>query len=219
MLHSVFKTIGALFDVALWRIILITALLNIIVWIVFVVAIWQVMDLTVWQHISWLETLVDTFSVGLAMVIAWFLFPLTFPVVASFFDNKIVKHMENRYYPEAADLPRPHTGVVKELGHEGYFLLKILGINIILLPIYFIPLVNFFVYSAVNGYLLGREFFGMVASHYHTPAERNALYKKHRTVILWGGVLLLMVAAVPLINLCVPVLAVVFMVHLYHRLR
>lgn len=219
MLHSVFRTIGAIFDIALWRIILITAMLNIVVWTVFVVVIWQIMDLTVWQRVHWLETLVDTFSIGAAMVIAWFLFPLTFPVVASFFDGQIVRHIEKRYYPESANLPRPQTAMVKELSHEGLFLLKVLGINIILLPIYFIPLINFFVYSAVNGYLLGREFFGMVTSHYHTPAERNALYKKHRTTIIWGGVLLLMVAAVPLVNLCVPVLAVVFMMHLYHRLR
>ncbi len=72
---------------------------------------------------------------------------------------------------------------------------------------------------AVNGYLLGQEYFAMVAARRLPPDEAKALRARHRGRIWGAGVLMALPLSVPLVNLVIPVLGTATFTHLFHRLR
>ena len=75
-----------------------------------------------------------------------------------------------------------------------------------------------FIFYGLNGYLLGREYFGLVALRRLPPAEVKALLCCHRANI-WGlGVLLALPLSIPLFGLLVPFIGVAAFTHLYHQL-
>jgi CysZ protein len=71
----------------------------------------------------------------------------------------------------------------------------------------------------VNGYLLGREYFQMIAMRRMGKSEAKAARKRHRWAILAAGTLMAAPLSIPLINLLIPVLGVATFTHLYHRLE
>ena len=71
---------------------------------------------------------------------------------------------------------------------------------------------------AVNGYLLGREYFQTVAARRMTRAEAKALRKAHRGKIWLAGTLMAAPLSLPFVNLVIPVLGVATFTHLFHRI-
>jgi uncharacterized protein involved in cysteine biosynthesis len=73
-------------------------------------------------------------------------------------------------------------------------------------------------FYALNGYLLGREYFELVALR-HLPAPAAAqLRRRHRVKLFWGGVTIAFLSSLPVVNLLVPVIATAFMVHVFEQL-
>jgi CysZ protein len=101
--------------------------------------------------------------------------------------------------------------VVHDLG----FTLRALFLNILVLPLYFFG-IGFIVSIVLNSYLLGREFF-IAAAGYHLgkPAAGN-LARRHRKTVYGGGFVITLLTLVPVVNLFMPILATVWMVHVYH---
>jgi len=72
---------------------------------------------------------------------------------------------------------------------------------------------------ALNGYLLGREFFTLVAARHLGRAAAHAM-RQHFALQVWlAGALMAAPLAFPLVNLLVPVLGVATFTHVYHRLQ
>ena len=77
-----------------------------------------------------------------------------------------------------------------------------------------------FVFYAVNGYLLGREYFEVVALRRHAAGGGHAsLRRRHRGQLFLAGVIIAFLLTLPLINLIAPVIATAVMVHLYHSMK
>lgn len=152
----------------------------------------------------------------LAGISAWFMFPLAMPVIVSFFDEYIADRIERHEYPKLAiGAPQPFW---PDLRHDILFTLKALALNLLALPLYFLPPFNLFIYYLLNGYLLGNEFFVMAAGrHLGKPAAR-AFARKHRGTLLLAGVGIAFLATVPAANLIAPFWGVALMVHLYQML-
>jgi len=94
----------------------------------------------------------------------------------------------------------------------------LVGIVVLILTPFVGPLAPVLFYGA-NGWLLGREFFHMVARR-HLPAEAATALRRRRggTVMLLGvGIAVLL--TVPLLNIVVPVLAAAAYTHLFHMVR
>ncbi|NBO19373.1 MAG: hypothetical protein EBV03_09140 [Proteobacteria bacterium] len=155
-------------------------------------------------------------SIG-AGAIAWLLFPGITPVIISFFDARITKTIEEKHYPGL--LQRPAPPFWPELWHDTRFALKALALNIASLPLYLLPGLNLILFYWLNGYLLGREYFVMVARRHVSLEEANALRKRHSGVITWGGALVALMTTVPILNLGAPFWGVALMVHLYQKLQ
>ena len=149
-------------------------------------------------------------------IIAWLLFPGIMPVIISFFDERIAAIIERHDYPAAAPARTPEF--LTELLHDLRFSAWVIFLNILVLPLYLLPLINLILFYGLNGHLLGREFFVMAARRHMSVEAAEALRKQHSRTVLTAGVALAVMATIPILNLFAPFWGVAVMVHLYHRL-
>jgi uncharacterized protein involved in cysteine biosynthesis len=89
--------------------------------------------------------------------------------------------------------------------------------NIIVLPLYFIPVINLFVYYLLNGYLISREYFQMVAIRHHEMEEVTRLRKTNASELYLMGIVIAFALTIPILNLIAPIIATAAMVHLYKK--
>lgn len=167
------------------------------------------------SNIGWLEGAVDLLGGIATLALTWFLFPATVSAVIGLFLDQVADCVEKRHYPNlptAAGLP---------LGESIVMSMKFLGIlislNILMLPFLFLGPLFPFVFYLVNGYLLGREYFELVASRRLPPAEVTKLRKARQGSVMAVGVVIAFALTVPVVNLLMPVVATSAMVHLFER--
>lgn len=145
---------------------------------------------------------------------------LMFPVAAAFvglFLDEIADAVEARHYP---GLGKAHTlGLWREVRAAVLFAAFVLAVNAVALVVYLFagPLAPL-VFWAVNGYLLGREYFELVAARRLGPEGVTKLRRRHRITIWLAGTLMAIPLSVPVLNLVVPLLGVATYTHLFHRL-
>ena len=163
--------------------------------------------------IGWLETAIDWLG-GLATgVLTWLLFPAAISAVIGFFLEEIASAVEDRHYP--------HLSQAHGLNFSDTVLttLRFLGImlalNILMLPLLLTGPLFPFVFYSVNGYLLGREYFELVALRRMSPTEATALRKQNAFKLFLTGALIAFLLTVPIINLLAPIIATGMMVHLF----
>ena len=71
----------------------------------------------------------------------------------------------------------------------------------------------------LNSYLLGREFFESVVGYHTGKPEAMILGQRNRKAMYGGGLTITLITLIPVINLFSPILATVWMVHVYHQLK
>jgi uncharacterized protein involved in cysteine biosynthesis len=144
------------------------------------------------------------------------LFGALMATIASFFVDRIARAVERRYYP-LSPLPRSQ-GLREQVRGSASFLLGVIGVNIVALPLYLVWGADVFVFLLVNGYLLGREYFELVALRHVDPATVRDLRQVYRWRLLLAGVVIAAMGFVPLANLLTPVVATAFMLHIFQGL-
>ena len=100
--------------------------------------------------------------------------------------------------------------------------LALLGIavNLLALPLYFLlPGLNLVVFYGLNGWLLGREYFELVALRRLDERQLRAVWRAHWPLPLAGGVVIAMLLTVPVVNFAAPLVAAIFMLHLFERMQ
>jgi uncharacterized protein involved in cysteine biosynthesis len=75
------------------------------------------------------------------------------------------------------------------------------------------------VFFTLNGYLLGREYFELVAQRRMTAEEAKALRRTRRVRVFLAGVVVAFLLTIPLVNLITPIIATAFMLHIYEGMR
>lgn len=167
----------------------------------------------------------DLFAGGafLAVMVAvtYFLFPAVMTGIVSVFLEDVVDLVDARHFPaqgKARDLPVAEA-VLNALGFFGV----VLAVNLIALPFYAVFFLIFgfglLLYYFVNGYLIGREYFEMVAFRRLDRQQARALRLKHRGSVLGFGVVAAFLMTLPIVNLVAPALAAAAMAHLFMRLQ
>jgi uncharacterized protein involved in cysteine biosynthesis len=202
--------------------------LNWVVWVsvgaailVMVLLIWLVapaLTHLVFFETGWLNRVAEAASGIGVVLIAWFLFPAVVTLVASTLLEYVSRAVEARHYP---DLPKPRDQPISEiLIYTLKFTGLVLLVNIIVLPLYlFFPGLNFIISWVINGYLLGREYFEMVAMRRMLLPEARVLRRQHGGRCFAGGVVIAVLMTVPLLNLIAPVVATAFMTHEFESVR
>ncbi|MBP9694111.1 MAG: EI24 domain-containing protein [Alphaproteobacteria bacterium] len=158
------------------------------------------------QWFSYLSYIGDIGFLGLSV----FLFPAVFIFVSSFYFPQVMNRVEKVYYPS---LKANESALHVELWSALKLFLLVLFVNLLALPFYIIPVINIFVYFAVNGFLLGREYFEMAALRYYEPGEIKRLHVLHRTPKFMLGLCFAFLGWAPLVNLLSPTFAVLLMSH------
>ena len=82
-----------------------------------------------------------------------------------------------------------------------------------MLPFFAIP-----IFYALNGFLLGREYFTIAATRREGRQGAKIMRQKHQSEIWFAGVLMAIPLTIPLMNLFIPILGAATFTHLYHRL-
>jgi CysZ protein len=167
--------------------------------------------------IPWLDAAVDLLGGLATAVITWFLFPAVVSAVVGFFLEDIAGTVEARHYPAlppAEGLSAAAT-VATTLG----YLAVMMALNVVALLFLLLPPVFPFVFYAVNGYLLSREYFELVALRRIGPDHARALRRAHRGELFAVGVIMMVLLTIPVVNLLAPVVATAAMVHLFEDWR
>ncbi len=155
------------------------------------------------------------------LTVIFLLFPAVTTTIVSFFLDEIVGAVEAKHYP-GRPAPR-HQPVAEVVGQSLKFLAIVIGANLLALPIYailfFIPPLNLVFYYALNGYLVGREFYEMVSIRRLAPETAIVLRKRYGFRLALAGALIVFCMTVPILNLFIPLLATAMMVHIFESMR
>ncbi len=180
-------------------------------------ALFVVLKVTTFVTIGPLEMLFDVVTFLGAPVLAYFLFPAVVTAIGSLFLDNVVEAVEARHYP---DRPvAPGLSVIEGLLPALKFLGVTVGLNLLALPLLLIPPLFPFVFYALNGYLLSREYFELVALRRLSTPDARAMRLRWRTPLFIAGVGFTFMLTVPFLNLIAPVLATAAMVHLFEAWR
>ena len=185
------------------------------------VGIWVFLGTTRLFDETWLENVADIAGGLGAVVLAYLLFPAVIGLISSLFLDEIADQVEARHYPEAKGTRE--ISVKENLVVAVRFTGLLLLVNLIALPIY-LPLLFFppglVAFSAlVNGYLMGREYFELVALRHMDPPAARAAFRRNRNRLSVAGAVIAVMLGIPLVNLLAPIVATAFMVHLFADLR
>ena len=169
-------------------------------------------------EITWVKDLPGWGSLLLMLGLSVF---LMVPVASAFtglFLDDVARAVENRHYPDLPATPRlPWFDIL--IDSLNFFGLLV-GVNTLALLLYvfvgpFAPVM----FWAVNGYLLGREYFQMAAMRHLGRSGAKALRKEYSGTIWIAGMLMAAPLSIPLVNLAIPVLGAATFTHLFHRLN
>jgi CysZ protein len=166
---------------------------------------------------DWLINKLSGFFSGFFVtVIVWILFPSTVTLILSFFLEQVIDTVEEKHYP---NLPAPRRQkVLKTLLSATRFSAISIGLNICVIPFYiaffFLGPLNLLIFYVLNGYLLGKEYFGLITNQRLSAQDEIYLYKVFKGRVFLAGTIITFLMTIPLINLVAPVIATAAMVHL-----
>ena len=169
-------------------------------------------------EVRWVDDLLSATSILLMLALSVF---LMVPVASAFtglFLEDVASAVEARHYPELPPVPRlPWSDALIDSVN---FFGVLVAVNLVALVLYFVvgpfaPLL----FWAVNGYLLGREYFQLVAMRRLGRAGAKAARKRHFPKVWLAGTLMAAPLSIPIINLFIPILGVATFTHLFHALE
>lgn len=168
--------------------------------------------------VDWLDTLLGAGTLLLVLGLSVVLMVPVAAAVSGLFLDRIVDAVEARHYPALP--PAREARLTEGLAETLRFLGVMLVVNALALAASlvagpFAPLV----FWSVNGLLLGREYFTMVAQRRLGRAEAQALRRANAGRLWLAGTLMAAPLSIPVLNLVVPVLGVAAFTHLFHAMR
>ena len=168
----------------------------------------------------WLDSLTHVLGNLTVIALTILLFPAVIGLVSSFFLEEVAEGVEKRHYPAVPAGRR--QSVAEALIVAARFSALVIGVNLLALPLYllllWIPPLNLLLFYGVNGYLLGREYFELVAQRHIEPDAARKVYRAYRGRLFFAGVLIAVLLSIPVANILTPLIATAFMVHVYQAL-
>lgn len=220
-----FRALGQLGDRRFRRVLLLGVALALALlfaaYILFLQLIWwlspDTVDLPVIGPVSGIEIFLGWASLFLMLGLSVFLMVPVASAFTGFFLEDVSDAVEDRHYPHLP--PATPLTLAEGLRQSVNFLGLVIAVNLGALFLYpfvgpGIPLV----FWAINGFLLGREYFSLVALRRLPHSEVKAMRRRNRWTLWAAGTLMAAPLSIPLLNLVIPVLGVATFTHLYHQL-
>lgn len=168
----------------------------------------------------WIGWLAHFGTVILTVGLAWFLFPAVITMFVGFFVEAVASAVEARHYPGRP--PARQQSIAAMIGTGLRFGAVALFLNLMLLPAYLLmllfPPLYLLVFYWVNGYLLGRAYFELVAYRRLDERAANALRRAWSGRVTLAGVMIALMLTIPVFNLFAPIAATAFALHLFEAM-
>ncbi len=216
MTSAFFKALGDLLSAEFRSVLLKAVGLTLALFIALLVAVEIILSVLTLVPWPWAETVL-AIGTGLLLVVAFFF--LMAPVTAIFaglFLDDIAQRVEARHYPQ--DVRGTPLAVARSLVIALQFAAVVLAVNLAILPLVFTG-IGAAVLIAANAYLIGREYFEMVAMRHMPVEEARFLRKAYTPRIFAAGIIPAVLSLVPLLNLAVPLFATSYFVHIFKQVR
>nr|WP_051521422.1 EI24 domain-containing protein [Rubellimicrobium mesophilum] len=189
------------------------ALLWLLAW-----ALPDTLTLTFVGPVTWIDDLTEWAAVPVLLVLSVLLMVPVASAMTSLFLDEVAEAVEDRHYPGLPHV-RPQSwgeALRESLGAFGVVLLA----NAVALVAYLLlaPLAPL-IFVALNGFLLGREYFLVAALRREGPEGARRMLRANQGRVWLAGCLMAAPLAVPVLNLLVPTLGAATFTHLYHRLK
>jgi CysZ protein len=215
-MHLLIKTIRSLKEANLFKLMFACAVMAVIIVSIFVVCITWITTNIINFEIGWVNTLFNWVISIVYGIGGWFMLPAFTVIVSSIFQEKAINQVETVYYPESRT--RKELNFWTDLLHDIKFTFFVLFLNLLILPLYFLG-IGFALSILLNSYLLGREFFESSAGYHLGKQKAKELGQQNKFSVYSGGFAITVMTLIPLLNLFVPIIAIVLMVHVYHGLN
>ncbi len=226
ILNSFFKALGQMGDRRFRRVLWLGVLLTIALLVaayagfLWVLEAWlgETVTLPGGYEIRWLDDLLTFSSVFLMLALSVFLMVPVASAITSMFLDEVAQAVEDRHYPNLPPVPGvPFYDALKDTVN---FLGVIIAANVVALVVYALfPPAAVFIFWALNGFLLGREYFTLAAMRRIGRPAAKVLRRKHAGAIWLAGILMAMPLSIPLINLVIPILGAATFTHIFHALN
>lgn len=189
------------------------------VFVVFKMVGWLIGDdasLPLIGTVSWLDDAASWASVPVMLVLSAFLMIPVASAITSLFLEEVAQAVEDRHYPGLG--PATPVSFADGLRDSLGFLGTLVVANLLAFVLYllFAPLAPF-IFWALNGFLLGREYFTLAAMRRVGRVEARKLRRRHIGAIWATGVIMAVPLTIPIVNLLVPVLGAAAFTHVFHR--
>jgi uncharacterized protein involved in cysteine biosynthesis len=225
ILAAFFRALGQFGDHRFRRVVLLGVLLALALLVAVYAGFLQVMwwltpdsvELPFVGPVTGIETLLGWASLLVMLGLSVF---LMVPVAAAFsglFLEDVAQAVEARHYPQLP--PAIPLGWAEALRQSVNFLGLVIAVNVVAIFAY--PLAGPFVpvlFWVVNGFLLGREYFTLVALRRLPPDEVRAMRRRNGIRLWIAGTLMAAPLSIPILSLVIPVLGVATFTHLFQRL-
>jgi len=151
-------------------------------------------------------------SLSIAVALIFLVIP-TSAITLGFFVEELATRVEEKWYGGTGKLREP--GIGEMLTVMARFFVTVLVLNLLCIPFYFLPGVNIAVFYLLNGTLVGREYFEMVALRHLPPKEVKRVRRANGPSIFFAGVITTLALSIPIVNFFAPVFGAALMVHVY----
>jgi CysZ protein len=169
-------------------------------------------------EIGWLSSLLSGFILVSMIGMSMFLMVPVASLFTGLFLEQVADAVEAKHYPQ---LPPANKAVFSDVLIDSVkFFGLLIVVNMLAVVIYLLSTIMApIVFWMVNGILLGREYFQLVAMRRLGRKGANELRKKYRFTIWMTGFLMAVPLSLPLINLFIPVMGVAVFTHIFHNLH
>lgn len=217
MIGAFAKAVGQFGDPAIRRIVWVSIGISVCVFIVLWMVVGFLLTSSALFSIGWLDTAVDVLGGLATLVLTWLFFPAFVSGSIGLLLDRVANAVERRHYPQ---LPPAREAPISEvIVTTVKFLAILIALNLVVLVFLAFPPVFPFVFYAVNGYLLGREYFELVALRRVGATELESLRGKFRGRMFLAGLATAILLTVPFVNLVAPIIGTSAMVHLFEAWR
>ncbi|WP_336287632.1 sulfate transporter family protein [Bartonella sp. CB60] len=155
------------------------------------------------------------FHFSFALFMAFLIAPIT-AIIGGFFIDSAAEIIEKEAYPHEP------LGYAIPFGRSLIFSLKFMTLSLIgngiAFILFFVPGINLIAFYVINGCLLGREYFLLVAYRFRSKQEAHAFLNAHSAKVFGAGLLIAFFVSIPILNLATPLFAAAFMTHLHKML-
>ena len=206
-----------LFDSKMRAVFLKTVSISIIVILGVTLLIWGLFDSVQIFEFSFLNKLISWAIGAILFIIASAVLGPMMIVIGGIYSEDIAHYVEKKHYPNRVG--HRFVGVAESIKTGGRLLFSCFIVNILLTPIYivggFFPIISVLIFFGVNGYLLSRELFEIVASRHLGRGDRVLFWKANRGGSIVIGVVVICLSTVPLLNLISTMLGMIITTHFF----